>query len=311
VLLVGVGLLNNAFKPSQPGPTTVIAAGMETATQMIIERVVTATVEPATSSPAQTSTPLPTETPALRVDSTQVLPKDGMVMVYVPAGKFLMGSEDGYDNEKPQHTVYLDAFWIDQTEVTNAMYAQCVADGKCELPQKTKSYTRSNYYDGLQYADYPVINVDWSQANAYCGWAGRRLPTEAEWEKAARGTDGRIYPWGEGIDCSLANYQGKNSENDFCIGDTQAVGSYPQGASEYGALDMAGNVWEWVSDWYSETYYIGAPSENPQGPASGQSRVLRGGSWFFESWYLRLSDRGWFDPVGRDLYIGFRCARSP
>jgi formylglycine-generating enzyme required for sulfatase activity/tRNA A-37 threonylcarbamoyl transferase component Bud32 len=239
----------------------------------------------------------------------RVSSKDGMVMVYMPAGEFMMGSDNGDADEKPQHTVSLDAYWIDQTEVTNSMYAKCVTDGECELPTATQSSTRSNYYDDTQYADYPVINVDWSQANAYCGWAGRQLPTEAEWEKAARSTDGRTYPWGEGIDCSLANYRGKNSENDFCIGDTQVVGSYPQGASMYGALDLAGNVWEWVADWYSETYYIGAPSENPQGLASGQYRVLRGGSLYDVSRDLRSSDRSWSIPGYRSGNVGFRCAR--
>jgi formylglycine-generating enzyme required for sulfatase activity len=235
--------------------------------------------------------------------TTQVSSQDSMVMVYVPAGEFLMGSEKGVNDEKPQHRVTLDAFWIDQTEVTNGMYAKCVADGQCEPPQEIGSSTHSNYYDDNQYADYPVINMDWNKANAYCGWAGRRLPTEAEWEKAARGSDGRTYPWGEqSPTCSFANFRG-------CEGDTTGVGSYPQGASMYGALDMVGNAWEWVADWYSDTYYIGSPSENPQGPDSGQYRVLRGGSWNCDEWYLRSSNRfrNLPDSVVNDY--GFRCVR--
>jgi len=252
--------------------------------------------------PNATPNPMVTATPTLGIGSTQVSPKDGMVLVYVPAGEFLMGSEKGHDAEKPQHTVFLDAYWIDQTEVTYAMYAKCVADGACEPSYGTEPKARSNYY-------VVVTNVDWNQANTYCQWAGGRLPTEAEWEKAARGTDGRTYPWGEGIDCNKANYYGKNGDNDYCIGDTTTVGRYPQGASVYGALDMAGNVLEWVADWFSETYYIGAPSENPQGPASGEVRVLRGGSYRDESEFVRASNRMGDDPDLWDYVLGFRCAR--
>ncbi|NLI41381.1 MAG: SUMF1/EgtB/PvdO family nonheme iron enzyme, partial [Caldisericales bacterium] len=174
--------------------------------------------------------------------------KDEMLMVYVPAGEFEMGDEDGALDEQPVHTVYLDEYWIDQTEVTNGQYERCVAADSCTVPKSSYSSTRDSYYGNRSYADYPVIYVDWNQADAYCKWAGGRLPTEAEWEKASRGTDGRDYPWGDSIDENHANYDGN-------IGDTSEVGRYPKGASPYGALDMAGNVWEWVSDWYAEDYY--------------------------------------------------------
>jgi len=198
------------------------------------------------------------------------------------------------------------------------MYAQCVADGECEPPHATKFFPFSSYYGDSQYANYPVINVDWYQASDYCGWAVRRLSTEAEWEKAARGTDGRTYPWGDQPPAgNLVNFcdescfllPWKDSSVNDGYADTAPVGSYPEGTSEYGALDMAGNVWEWVADWYSETYYMGSPSENPQGPASGQSRVLRGGSWVSVSWLLDWSFRNWDVPVDWYYDKGFRCAR--
>ncbi|KPL83542.1 hypothetical protein ADN01_08070 [Levilinea saccharolytica] len=245
-----------------------------------------------------------TATPSM--GSTQVSPQDGMLMLYVPAGEFWMGSDKSVDpqandDELPQHRVYLDAYWIDQTEVTNAMYARCVADGACTPPAETSSYSRDSYYGSSQFDQYPVIYVDWNQASAYCAWAGRRLPSEAEWEKAARGTDGRIYPWGkQAPNGQLLNFNGNEK-------DTTAVGQYPAGASPYGALDMAGNVWEWVADWYGD-YPSGAVS-NPTGPGSGEARVFRGGSWGDASYGIRAAYRVRSLPGYRNVNFGFRCAR--
>jgi len=215
---------------------------------------------------------------------------------------------------QPQHKVYLDAFFIDVYEVTNAAYVACVKAGACQPPWDDDSETRRPYYGVAQYDDYPVLNVNWDQAKTYCEWRGARLPTEAEWEKAARGgLEDKAYPWGdEAPDCTRANF----GVGQGCVGDTSRVGSYP--ANGYGLYDMAGNVFEWVLDWYSGTYYIDSPDRNPSGPISGSDKVARGGSWNqagiadppLDVVLLRTYARFSFSPDTWHYIQGFRCARS-
>ena len=300
VVVMAIGAGSGWFSPKVPVATEAPAMAEAAATEA-------ATAAPAaTEAPAMTeaaATEAATETP-LGIGTTMVSEVDGMTMVYVPAGEFLMGSVEGVgnDDEHPQHTVYLDAYWIDQTEVTNAMYEKCVTDGMCTPPSNYSSYTRDSYYGNYEFANYPVIYMNWDQANKYCEWAGRQLPTEAQWEKAARGTDGRTYPWGNQEPTpNLANYG-------VIQGDATAVGSYTEGASPYGVLDMAGNVWEWVADWYGADYYASQSGwENPQGPQAGEGRVLRGGSWYYFEYGLRSASRYWDVPTYTGSNGGFRC----
>ena len=246
------------------------------------------------------NTATPTSTVGQNSTSIKNSEFDGMPMVYVPAGVFLMGSPDNEYNaaEQPQHTVFLDSYWIDQTEITNAMYAACVTAGVCSAPTFNSSQSRDSYFLDPQYVNYPVMFVSWQQANTYCEWVGRKLPTEAQWEKAARGTDGRIYPWGsQEPDSTLVNFDNNN-------GDTEAVGSHPEGASPYGAQDMAGNVWEWVEDWFGD--YNADYQTNPTGAADGELRVVRGGAWTSNADNIRTAYR--YRSLFSSINIGFRCA---
>jgi len=302
---------NQATQTPTEQPVASIITPAQSEQPVTTETTPTPTEQPvaAETTPTPTEPLVATKTPILDIGFHWVRPADGMVMVYVPEGEFTMGSNDGDLDEQPVHTVYLDAYWIDQTEVTNDKYMLCVQAGGCQPRSDSGSHRRSSYYGNSQYGDYPVINLTWHYAQAYCAWAEARLPSEAEWEKAARGTDGRIYPWGNNDPtCNLANLWPSESS---CVGDTSAVGSYQAGASPYGALDMAGNVWEWVADRYGQTYYSQSPSSNPTGPDSGQYRVLRGGSFFELGVGVRSARR--FGNVSEYMiarHFGFRCALS-
>jgi len=292
----------------------------------VVERVVTATVEP------------PTDTPQIIADSPTVSrnPQLFADMILIPAGEFIMGStqaqvdaafkmckksygndckKEWFEAEMPQHMVNLGEYFIDQYEVINAQYAECVKAGKCTAPSNKSSNTVSDYYENVKYANYPVIYVDWNQAKNYCEYVGKRLPTEAEWEKAARGRGGRIYAWGNEFDGRNLNFCDKNCPFDWAdkgvddgYADTSPVGSYELGQSVYGVYDMSGNVWEWTSSDYKGYPYIA--NDGREGLLGNTNKVLRGGSWGIAD-VTRVSSRGDDNPSYSDYGLGFRCLRSP
>jgi len=303
IALLGVGggcwflssnmdLLTSYFVPSPqaqvfPSPTSIPP------TQNIKPVVLAAT---ATPTPAPTEASLPAE----------IKDSKNVTMVLIPAGEFTMGSDvTGNAESRPAHTIYLDAFYIDKYEVTNEMYDACAFAVECRKPKQAGSVTHSTYYSNPVFAKYPVIYVDWKMAKAYCEWRGARLPTEAEWEKAARGTDERIYPWGNTkIDCSFANLPG-------CVGDTTAVDQYDTGVSPYGVYGMAGNVLEWTSSLFK--LYPYNSEDGRESPDATGKRVARGGSWHTfggNSGNARTDSRLELDPAYYGPYVGIRCAIS-
>lgn len=218
-------------------------------------------------------------------------------MVLIPAGPFLMGG--GFDEERPRHRVALDAFWMDRVEVTNEHYAEYLrATGTPEPRYWNKS---ERFHNGERFPRHPVVGLSWFEAKAFCEWMEKRLPTEAEWEKAARGgREGLAFPWGDTPDHTRANYEGQG---------TLPVGSFPP--NDYGLFDMSGNVWEWVADWFDAGYYGKSPEVNPAGPDSGQEKVLRGGSYVDGIGPNRVAHRHWYPPQSQYKWLGVRCAKTP
>ena len=286
------------FSPSLPedaGMTETVQGELSLSSTYIVAAVTETPLLSPTPTSTATSTPEPLPTPILEIGSTKISPVDGMVQVYIPAGEFLMGSSSGNHDEKPVHSVYLDAYWMDEHEVTVSQFQQFLGE---EDYSANPCGSRDNH---------PAACVDWYDAQAYCEWRGDRLPTEAEWEKAARGDlEGKRYPWGdEDPVCETGAENGAQFRNCLMF-KTAPVKTFA--SNGYGLYDMAGNVWEWAADWYGEDTYSISPIENPQGPTDGDYRVLRGGSWGSNEPYLRAAERGKYEPDNRDTGIGFRCA---
>ena len=317
-VLIFSGMQSGAFLGSSARTSTASVKMQQLATQMVatiqyraalqktaessIHATQTALAPTSTSTPTPkpTATPIPSPTP--NPGTNRLISKDNMTVIFIPAGEFIMGSsdddKDANAEEKPAHKVYTDAYWIDRTQVTNAMFRSCVKAGACTydlLP-----VTAPNYYNPI-YDNHPVVYVTWQQAATYCAWEGGRLPTEAEWEKAARGPKNTLYAWGDQIpNANLVNL------NNY-VGNTTAVGLFPRGQSAYGIMDMGGNVREWVSDWFADDYYQHSPTNNPKGPETGEKKVLKGAAFSDMKVFSRSADRLTHVPDSPGNVRGFRC----
>lgn len=244
----------------------------------------------------------------------EIVGKDGAPMILIPEGPFPMGvpagARDGGVDERPRHEVYLDAFYIDTYEVTNGRYWRFVEGTGHRRPEHPKDQNLTLWGEKQlpeELVDRPVVNVDWYDAEAYCEWAGKRLPTEAEWAKAAKGTEDRRFPWGD-VEPTAKHLNFNQQWRGYKT--LMPVGVYEDGKSPFGVYDMAGNVWEWVADWYDARYYGKSPTRNPQGPETGTHKVLRGSGWHVESPMVRIFTRVKSDPHNRNHATGFRCAKD-
>ena len=325
LLVLLVGILLKPFPTVIVSPTntvtrmpTKISTPTKTMTMTLAPPTETGTSSPMptdadekTETPTQTATrtPMPSETPTPEGLAPVITDTSGAEMMLVKESPFLMGYDAGNDDEKPAHIVSLDAYYIDKHEVTNADYKACVDALACELPKTT------TFYVSVLHRNHPVVYVSWEKAIDFCEWRDARLPTEAEWEKAARGTESISYPWGNSFSKSALNYCDLDCEYSWAdksfrdhYTTTAPVGTYPRGESPYGTLDMAGNVAEWVADWYDNDYYKESPQANPFGAETGIYRVLRGGSWYNKKTDVRTFQRSYLRPNVAYNYIGFRCA---
>lgn len=319
--------------PNTPPPPKPLPPSSPTLTPSPTSSPTPILTPPPTSTPSPTLTQSPIPTPSHMLTSTDITvistvtpipspptPTPTSIVNYgsqvteiewvsIPAGEFIMGVSDNdeykFNNEKPQHKIYLDTYSISKYEITQSQYKKFIDATGHSAPV-------CNKWDPIKYASYPVVCVTWNDANDFAKWVGGRLPTEAEWEKAARGTDGRIYPWGN-TPKPTCNYSVIWDGSEYGCGTNFAmpVGSKPNGASPYGVMDMIGNVSEWVNDWYSDKYYANSPTNNPQGPEIGIYKVFRGGCWYNNcpEFTLRTNYRGYGLPTDTNISIGFRIAK--
>lgn len=313
-LVVVIGLLGRSLGSSQAAVTEIATPQAEVSQ---LPDSATTVLSPTSEAAPMVDEPTPTSLPELTAtfsptDFPPTTTLRGVPMTLIPAGTFMMGngSTTSYPRERPLHEVYLDAYYIDTTEVTNLLYIACVEEGACEVPLDDNSATIYRYYGTEPYYNFPVINISWHQAQAYCKWRGGHLPTEAQWEKAAgwdqANNQHRMFPWdSEVLDWNYLNYFSSGK------GDPVAIASYPRGMSAYGLYDMAGNVAEWVYDWYQDNFYEHSPRENPIGPAEGQFKITRGGSYDDPGAQLTTTFRVPLGPATTDDKIGVRCAWTP
>jgi len=315
-LLLAIIALGTAFGVLNVGGPAELSEAEATAT---LESAVVAalTAIAPTPTPLPEPTTLPTPTPEPFITSTDSR------MLYIPEGIFLMGDDESEErDQQPAHLLRLDAYYIDETEITNGAYAQCVDDGACSPPASPNATYHGSYFGDPAFDDYPVIFVSWFDADTFCRWRDGRLPSEAEWEKAAAfeplESVRTLWPWGDEFDGTRLNFCDKNCPRDFSdpavddgAQDTAAVGSYPDGRSHLGLLDMSGNVMEWVGDWYGRNTYSQSVDTNPLGPLEGEFKVMRGGSWLSAAPETRTTARDSFDPLVSRANLGFRCAMTP
>lgn len=295
-------------------PDELLGGSEEAATATVQSQIIAALTAIATPSPSPMPTHTPEPTPVPLVDELT-----GMRMLFMPGGIFRLGYDDGEADERPSFVARMDPYYIDETEVTNGHYRVCVEAGECRPPQNPGATYHPAYFNSLAYDDYPVIFVTWYDADQFCRWRGARLPSEAEWERAA-GFDPQEmikyrYPWGNEFDGERLNFcdtncprSDRNTAYNDGHRDTAPVGSYPEGRSPIGVYDMAGNVMEWVDDWYDRRYYEQAPNVNPRGPAEGEFKVIRGGSWLSSEAGVTVTARNHYDPRVARANLGFRCA---
>jgi serine/threonine-protein kinase len=294
----------------------------------VAEPVTPTPIRPMTATPwppiTETPYPMITRTPRLTSGDLpeRITDEHGVILVLIPEGEFIMGSEEGFPDEVPVHTVWVDAFYIDLTEVTNRQYQDCVEAGVCQPPRRTDCCTEDpsraliwpEYFGNPEFDAYPVIFINWYDAYTFCDWRGARLATEAEWEKASRGTDGRTYPWGneEPIPGYLNFTWPEREFEQRPLYSTAPVGSYPLGASPYGVLDLAGNVYEWLWDVYAPDYFEYSPYRNPTGPEEGVYRLTRGGSFYNQAFRNRSANRNnaYIPATSVHFDGGARCARD-